>query len=49
MTIEELYKHKGELITNIELFQIELKKVNAEILKQLNLKKEGENGNSVST
>jgi hypothetical protein len=49
MTIEELYKQKGELITNIELFQMQLKKVNNEIFKQLNLIKKEKDGDSIST
>lgn len=37
MDLEELYKKKGELVTKIELYEMELQKVNKEILKQLNL------------
>lgn len=35
----ELYKRKGEIITNIELLQNQLQQVNQEILKELGLLK----------
>lgn len=36
MTIEELYKQKGELITAIEVSQARLKSVNERIVELLN-------------
>ena len=37
--LSELYKQKGELITNIELFQTRLQKINQEIGKELGILK----------
>jgi len=36
-SIEDLYRLKGVIITNIELFQQQLKLVNQDILNKLNL------------
>jgi hypothetical protein len=36
MKLEELYTQKGELITQIEILQSQLKNVNIEIAKNLN-------------
>ena len=34
MELDKLYQSKGEVITQIELLQIELKKINNEIVKK---------------
>lgn len=43
--LNELYKQKGELITNIELFQSRLQIINQEIAKELGILKKDANIN----
>ena len=43
--LNELYKQKGELITNIELFQSRLQTINQEIAKELGILKKDANIN----
>ena len=43
--LQELYKQKGEIITNIELFQSRLQIVNQEIAKELGILRKDANIN----